>query len=98
MSQKISRNAPCPCGSGKKYKQCCLQHLEEPRKVNEPWMDEEGIHFVDKGSLPSPEELERMTIEYQKNIKKSHVWKIMVEEYGLEKAEIMLKEFQVQVK
>ncbi|MEX2132225.1 MAG: UPF0149 family protein [Pseudohongiellaceae bacterium] len=21
---KISRNAPCPCGSGKKYKQCCL--------------------------------------------------------------------------
>ena len=20
---KISRNAPCPCGSGKKYKQCC---------------------------------------------------------------------------
>ena len=22
-SEKISRNAPCPCGSGKKYKQCC---------------------------------------------------------------------------
>lgn len=21
---KISRNAPCPCGSGKKYKRCCL--------------------------------------------------------------------------
>jgi tetratricopeptide (TPR) repeat protein len=21
---KISRNAPCPCGSGKKYKKCCL--------------------------------------------------------------------------
>ncbi|MDP1912051.1 SEC-C domain-containing protein [Brevundimonas sp.] len=20
----IARNAPCPCGSGKKYKQCCL--------------------------------------------------------------------------
>ena len=20
---KISRNAPCPCGSGKKYKHCC---------------------------------------------------------------------------
>lgn len=20
---KIGRNAPCPCGSGKKYKQCC---------------------------------------------------------------------------
>jgi hypothetical protein len=22
-SEKISRNSPCPCGSGKKYKQCC---------------------------------------------------------------------------
>ena len=22
-SPKISRNAPCPCGSGKKYKLCC---------------------------------------------------------------------------
>ena len=20
---KIGRNAPCPCGSGKKYKKCC---------------------------------------------------------------------------
>lgn len=23
-TQKIGRNAPCPCGSGKKYKKCCL--------------------------------------------------------------------------
>jgi len=22
---KIGRNDPCPCGSGKKYKKCCLQ-------------------------------------------------------------------------
>jgi preprotein translocase subunit SecA len=21
--EKIGRNAPCPCGSGKKYKKCC---------------------------------------------------------------------------
>jgi uncharacterized protein YecA (UPF0149 family) len=21
--QKISRNAPCPCGSGRKFKKCC---------------------------------------------------------------------------
>ena len=26
---KISRNAPCPCGSGKKYKKCCASR-EEP--------------------------------------------------------------------
>ena len=22
---KVGRNDPCPCGSGKKYKKCCLQ-------------------------------------------------------------------------
>ena len=22
-TKKVSRNDPCPCGSGKKYKQCC---------------------------------------------------------------------------
>lgn len=25
---KVKRNAPCPCGSGKKYKKCCLQRDE----------------------------------------------------------------------
>ena len=25
ISNKIGRNEPCPCGSGKKYKKCCLQ-------------------------------------------------------------------------
>ena len=23
-SKKVGRNSPCPCGSGKKYKKCCL--------------------------------------------------------------------------
>jgi uncharacterized protein YecA (UPF0149 family) len=22
--RKVGRNDPCPCGSGKKYKKCCL--------------------------------------------------------------------------
>jgi tetratricopeptide (TPR) repeat protein len=26
---KINRNAPCPCGSGKKYKRCCLPRDQE---------------------------------------------------------------------
>ena len=25
MSSSVARNDPCPCGSGRKYKQCCLQ-------------------------------------------------------------------------
>jgi len=28
---KIGRNDPCPCGSGKKYKKCCINNY-----VNEP--------------------------------------------------------------
>ena len=31
MMGKIGRNAPCPCGSGKKYKKCCL--LKEQEKL-----------------------------------------------------------------
>jgi len=26
MKDKIGRNEPCPCGSGKKFKKCCLAH------------------------------------------------------------------------
>jgi hypothetical protein len=25
QGQRVSRNNPCPCGSGRKYKQCCLR-------------------------------------------------------------------------
>ena len=25
LGPKIPRNSPCPCGSGKKYKKCCLK-------------------------------------------------------------------------
>jgi SEC-C motif len=28
MSAKIGRNSPCPCGSGRKYKRCCLDKDE----------------------------------------------------------------------
>lgn len=24
MEQKVGRNDPCPCGSGKKFKSCCI--------------------------------------------------------------------------
>lgn len=33
--KKIARNDPCPCGSGEKYKQCCLQS-ETARPANPP--------------------------------------------------------------
>jgi tetratricopeptide (TPR) repeat protein len=30
--EKVGRNAPCPCGSGKKYKKCCLPKEEAERQ------------------------------------------------------------------
>ncbi len=32
---KIGRNAPCPCGSGKKYKKCCLLN-QDSRPTSAP--------------------------------------------------------------
>ncbi len=34
MGKKIGRNNPCPCGSGKKYKKCCLNKDEQARLAN----------------------------------------------------------------
>lgn len=28
-NNKIKRNDPCPCGSGKKYKKCCIDKSEK---------------------------------------------------------------------
>jgi hypothetical protein len=32
--KKIGRNEPCPCGSGKKYKHCCLGQEDADNKLN----------------------------------------------------------------
>lgn len=37
--KKLSRNAPCPCGSGKKYKKCCLPKEEESRLPKKTYHD-----------------------------------------------------------
>ena len=42
MNQKIGRNDPCSCGSGKKFKQCCLSKLEQPKaraKLTAKWIN-----------------------------------------------------------
>jgi uncharacterized C2H2 Zn-finger protein len=56
------------------------------------------MHLVGKGIRPSREEQERMTKDYQQKVRKSQLWKKMVADYGKEKAEEMLREFQVEVR
>lgn len=38
MIEKTGRNDPCPCGSGKKYKQCCLSKALAPKKITAKWL------------------------------------------------------------
>ena len=33
-TSKVGRNAPCPCGSGKKYKKCCMAGDESARRTS----------------------------------------------------------------
>ncbi|WP_419655736.1 SEC-C motif protein [Desulfosarcina variabilis str. Montpellier] len=49
---KISRNAPCPCGSGKKYKKCCLQK-DETKSISQraPSQKTEESSFQDLEEL-----------------------------------------------
>lgn len=58
---KISRNAPCPCGSGKKYKKCCLGK-EEPLSVTDqssspalpPWASPSNLASLSSSVEMSP--------------------------------------------
>jgi hypothetical protein len=34
MNDKVGRNDPCPCGSGKKFKQCCMS--KAPQSAGPP--------------------------------------------------------------
>lgn len=61
------------------------------------WQDEEGLHFVSPGSAPSPEQVAAMTNEYQNQIRNSPLWDEMVNQFGLKKAEELLKECQVKI-
>jgi hypothetical protein len=47
---KIGRNAPCPCGSGKKYKKCCYEKDQQLLRDASPY---EGITMTQLRSMPS---------------------------------------------
>jgi len=49
--EKIGRNAPCPCGSGKKYKKCCLplhQESSAQQQSAEPFTLVPGFTELDR--------------------------------------------------
>lgn len=46
VEQKPHRNGPCPCGSGKKYKKCCMAQDNQPPLKN-TFRDKEEIEVKD---------------------------------------------------
>ena len=61
---RISRNAPCPCGSGLKYKRCCSE------------MDSPGIADGPAGGAPEPGPL--LTDEMIRQARREKVWEVDV--------------------
>lgn len=54
MDKKIGRNDPCPCGSGKKYKACCMQkeaakYVGGKRKLTAKWINApQGPNLIER--------------------------------------------------
>jgi hypothetical protein len=47
MSKRPGRNDPCPCGSGKKYKRCCLSTDEAVARDQQVLFDHEMFGDAD---------------------------------------------------
>ncbi len=95
MKNKIGRNDLCPCGSGKKYKKCCISigKLDSAKT----WVNDAGMHVIAPGERLTKSQIEQMTKEYQNQIRNSPMWEQMVKEHSTDKAEELLKEFKAEV-
>lgn len=71
---KLGRNDPCPCGSGKKYKHCCLRRDEEARRGGAspadagagPGAGDAQRLILEQTGFSSPEELDSAMREYER--------------------------------
>jgi SEC-C motif len=51
---ELGRNDPCFCGSGKKYKKCCLSKMEGLAKPAITLQDIASVHIVDRVEADGP--------------------------------------------
>jgi hypothetical protein len=68
---RVGRNEPCPCGSGKKYKRCCLatdavretaRHQQEQEPVEEPEWDADAV----APQPPPPRDIRQLVSQIRK--------------------------------
>jgi Tfp pilus assembly protein PilF len=71
MTPKIGRNDPCPCGSGKKYKQCCestgLSASVAPPSFNPQHVLHTAMAQHQTGNLPTAESLYKQVLQANPN-------------------------------
>ncbi len=103
--KKIGRNDPCHCGSGKKYKKCCLEKDEKERylktlnKLNENIEDsaessdelEENESYIDSEDVIENEELNNYSEETEDNEDEKNV-----EKYACKKFEENIPEISAE--
>jgi methionyl aminopeptidase len=62
---KVRRNDPCPCGSGKKYKRCCL-HRENPKELEtekELYFQKHSIRLKEKKDIDGIRKAGRLALD-----------------------------------
>jgi hypothetical protein len=62
VAEKVGRNDPCPCGSGKKFKKCCLGKSEAPPE-REPSRSSPPPEWQVEVELPPPKVPKPGTVE-----------------------------------
>ncbi|PKN29336.1 MAG: hypothetical protein CVU64_08670 [Deltaproteobacteria bacterium HGW-Deltaproteobacteria-21] len=84
---------------GKKARIKRERSVEKKSPTDGIWEDTNGIHasFSVPGE-PPPDAAEKLTEIFQKNIRKSPLWKEMIDHFGEEEAERLLKGFKAEIK
>ena len=62
------------------------------------WMEGDGLHALLPAERPSEQQLERITQVYQRQLRKSPLFKEWVKKYGKHKATQMLKQCRVELR
>ncbi|HTJ53876.1 MAG TPA: tetratricopeptide repeat protein [Nitrosospira sp.] len=98
--EKISRNAPCPCGSGKKYKHCCQKNEQSltasPQAANSPTPSisqylQAGMEHHQAGHLPQAEAIYQRILQIDPNHPGAlHFLGLIAKQVGNAKAAIAL--------
>jgi hypothetical protein len=70
----LGRNDPCHCGSGKKYKQCCLQKDEDAARAARQ-KEQESAAAAEAPAAPADAEAERGGPRHEPRHKTPQPWK-----------------------